>query len=337
MDGRQENKMKEAINEKSRNSRLVRFRKKHLNKYTFGKLAWSLFRTGLIIGISYVILYPLLVKLSVALMEKEDMYDMSVRWIPRHLTLENFRYAAHLMEYWEYLGTTAGVAAAATVLQVIFSSLSAYGLAKFQFRGRKALYLLVLLTMVIPPQTYITASYRQFRFFDVFGLGRLFGMEPISLVNTPWPLILLSVGCVAVKNGLFIFIMQQFFRNMPVEMDEAAYMDGAGPFRIFWRIILPNAVPALTTITVFSFVWNWNDLYTSSTYMPQMKMFPVALSDLNFVLMTKAGGASYVDPVEASQLTNAGVMIIQLPLLLFFLIAQKFFVEGVERTGLTGT
>lgn len=324
----------------SRKEALKRYRRKHINRYTPGKLAWSLFRAGLLIGLSYVILYPILLKLSVAFMERQDLYDMSVGWIPKHFTLENFSEVAVLMDYRKFFCTAIGMAALSTVIQVISAALAAYGLAKFEFRGKRLIYALVILTMIIPPQTYITASYRQFRYFDCFGLGKLFGMEPISLINTPWPVVMLSVGCVAVKNGMFVFILRQFFRNMPVELDEAAYADGAGPFRIFWQLTLPNAIPALTTVTVFAFVWNWNDSYTASTYMPQMKLFPTELSNLlvnisrGFGVDEISGGG--IDTLVASQLANAGALVMQIPILLFFLVTQKFFVEGVERTGLTG-
>lgn len=322
---------------KGKSEGIRRWFRKHVNKYAPGKWLWSLFRLGLIIGLAYVILYPLLIKISLAFMEQEDMYDMSVRWIPRHITLENFEAVDEILGYWKYFWTTLGYSAAATVIQVIFTALAAYGLARFQFRGRKLLYFLVILTMVIPPQTYITASYRQFRYFDFFGIGKIFGMQPISLINTPWPLLILSIGCCAVKNGLFVFILQQFFRNMPVELDEAACVDGAGPLRIFTRIALPNAVPALTTVTVFAFVWNWNDLYTASTYTPQFSLFSLALSRLTSLIELSVGGGGIVtDPMWISHLSNAAALMIQLPLLIFFLIAQKFFVEGVERTGLTG-
>lgn len=301
-----------------------------------GSWVWSLFRWGIIIGISYVILYPLFVKISVSFMNKTDMYDMTVRWVPKNFTLDNFRAVIPRMRYWEHLSTTLLYTLWFTFLQTAFTALAGYGLAKFRFRGRNVLYILVLLTLVIPPQTYITASFRQFRYFDFFGIGKIFGMQPISLNNTIWPVTILSIGCMGVKNGLFIYILQQFFRSMPKELDEAAWMDGAGPWKIFLRVALPNAMPAMTTVVVFAFVWNWNDLYSATTYMPSVPLLSTSLSKIVSTIEQSYGGWSFIDAVELSQLTNAGALLILAPILLFFLLAQKFFVQGIERTGLTG-
>lgn len=302
-----------------------------------GNLLWGLFRLGLIAGISYVILYPLIMKLSISFMSRSDMYDMSVKWIPRTPTLENFKEALQLLGYGEYFWNTLLLSVGATLLQVTSCTLTAYGLARFKFRGRNFLFFCVIFMLIVPPQTYTIASYNQFRYFNGFGLLKLFGSDAsVSLLNTPLPVFILSAGCAALKNGLFIYVLRQFFQKLPTELEEAAWVDGAGVFRIFRSIMLPNALPALTTVTVFSFVWTWNDLYSAQTYMPNMKLFATALSTLTFQITRAAGNASSVDVVGISMVTNAGALLIILPLLLFFFVTQRFFVEGVERTGLTG-
>lgn len=306
-------------------------------KQKLQKLIWGFFRYVIIIGVSYVILYPIFIKISVSLMSKSDMYDMTVKWIPKNPSLNNFIDVFEKLNYKNYFITTFLISSAATLIQLFSCTLAAYGFARFRFRGRNLLFILVILTLIVPPQTYIVTSYMQFRFFDMFGLFKLFNPNAvISLINTPWPLFILSFGCIAVKNGLFIYILRQFFYKLPMQLEEAAWVDGAGVFSIFYKIMLPNAIPALTTVFVFSFVWTWNDLYTATTYMPGMKLFPIALSNLTFQITQSFGGASSIDTVVLSMLTNAGALLIILPLILFFFIAQKFFVEGIERTGLTG-
>ena len=130
--------------------------------------------------------------------------------------------------------------------------------------------------------------------------------------------------------------MQQFLARLPGELEEAAWVDGAGVGRIFWQIMLPNAGPAMVTVSVLSFVWCWNDLYTASTYMPSMPLFSTLLNNLAFQISRAEGGGSVIDTVRLSMLTNAGALLIIVPLIVLFLVAQRFFVQGIERTGLTG-
>ena len=313
--------------------------KKHKKRRTskrLGGLVWKLFRFGLILGIAYVILHPLFVKLSVAFMSESDMYDMTVQWVPRKPTMDNFTEVLELVDYGRYFLTTVAVSGGAMLVQLISCSLAAYGLARFKFRGRGLLFGMVILSLVVPQQTYMVTTYGQYRYFDLYGILASFLKEPISLVGTPWPLLLMSFGCQAAKNGLFIYILRQFFSRLPGELEEAAWVDGAGVGAIFLRVMLPNAGPALTTVGVLSFVWTWNDLYTASTYMSSLPLFSTLLNSLTFSISRATGGWSVVDTVHLSMLTNAGALLIILPLIVLFILVQRMFVQGVERTGLTG-
>ncbi len=311
-------------------------RGKRWNSRRVGAMLYSLFRLGLIVGIAYVILHPLLVKLSVAFMSERDMYDMTVQWVPRHPTLQSFSEVLELIDYGKYFLTTLAVSAGATAIQLFSCSLAAYGLARFEFRGRNLLFALVIMSLVVPQQTYMAGTYSQYRYFDMFGLLSIFGVEPFTLIGTPWPLMLMSFGCQALKNGLFIYILRQFFARLPGELEEAAWVDGAGVGTIFLRVMLPNAGPALTTVGVLSFVWTWNDLYTASTYMSSLPLFSTLLNNLTFSISRATGGQSVVDTVRLSMLTNAGALLIIAPLIVLFMLVQRMFVQGVERTGLTG-
>ena len=315
-------------------------RTKKLNKAVVKRKAmkaiWSAVRWLMIIGICYVILYPLFVKISVAFMSKSDMYDMTVKWVPRTITLDNFKEVLERIDYVKYFLTTLGVSALATFVQVSSCTLAGYGFARFRFRGNKILFILVIVTLVVPQQTYMVTTYMQYRYFDFYGILGLFGISKTTLIGTVWPVVLMSMGCQATKNGLFIYILRQFLSRLPVELEEAAFSDGAGVFKTFFKIMLPNAVPVLVTVSVLSFVWTWNDLYTASTYMSSMPLFSTLLNNLSFQISRSSGGMSVIDTVKLSMLTNAGALLIIAPLLIMFLLAQKFFVQGVERTGLTG-
>lgn len=303
-------------------------------KQRIGRFLWAVFRLGILIGIAYVILYPLFLKLSIAFMSKKDMYDMTVKWIPRYPTWDNFKQAIELLNYGEYFRNTLLLSAGVTLIQMVSCTLTAYGFARFRFRGNKILFFFVIFMLIVPPQTYTTASYAQFVNFNFFGL--LGPLMNISLINTPWPVLILSLGCAGLKNGLFIYILRQFFMKLPNELEASAHVDGAGVFRIFYSIMLPNAVPALTTVGIFSFVWTWNDLYSATTYMPGMKLFPLALANLTGKFQSAMDLSTMPDMVSISTATNAAALLIILPLILFFFITQRFFVEGIERTGLTG-
>lgn len=268
-------------------------------------------------------------------MSKTDMYDMTVKWIPKHFTLDNFKRIFQIIDYNDYLMTQVFITLLSVLLQIITTSFAAYSFARFNFKFKNLIFFMILLTLIIPQQTYMVTSYMQFRYFDFFGIGQLWGMVGQSTLNTPIPIILISIGGVAPRCGLYIYVLRQFFTNLPIEIEESACVDGAGVLDTFWRIMLPNSIPALTTIVVFSFVWSWNDLYTAATYMPTMKLFPLLLNNLTSSVTTTLN-RSAVDMIEVSMLTNAGVLLILAPILIFFLVAQRFFIEGVERTGLTG-
>ncbi len=300
-------------------------------------VVWVIFRTVLLLGLAYLILYPILVKLSVSFMSRADMSDMSVHWIPRHPTLANYRDVLQLIDYFQYLAVTLLDTVGVTLLQLIACTLVGYGFARFNFRFKKLLFFCVILTLVVPQEAYRVSSYMMFRNFDFFGLGSIFHFKLGSLLNTPLPAIILSIGCQGTKNGLFIYIMRLFFESLPKEIEESAWVDGAGVFRTFVRIMLPNTVPALTTVGVLGFIWRWNDLYAASTYTPNWKLMALLLNRLTTEITRAEGGMSAaLDNVRVSMLTNAGALLILLPLIILFLIVQRFFIEGVEHTGLTG-
>ncbi len=292
----------------------------------------------MVIAVAYVILYPILTKISIAFMSKSDMYDMSVNWIPKNPTFENFKSVFKYSDFWGAFINTITLSALATIIQTATCALTAYGFARFEFKGKKILFLCVILMLIVPQQTYSTTAYLQFKNFNFFGLLSLFGSDwSISLINTKWPVLILSLGCAALKNGLFIYILRQFFYNLPKSLEEAAWVDGAGVFRIFRSVMLPNAVPALVTIMVFAFVWTWNDLYAAQTFMPSYPVFATFLSSLSYDMAAALRGEmEVIDTYAISTVTNAAALMIIAPILAFFFAAQRYFVEGIERTGLTG-
>ncbi|MFC4388614.1 carbohydrate ABC transporter permease [Gracilibacillus marinus] len=304
--------------------------------------SWIIFRTILIIGLSFVILYPILLKVSIAFKSKADLYDPTVVFVPRNFTLENFQYVMQTMNYFKVLLDSFLLAGGTMILTMIACALAGYGFARFRFRGRNVLFALVILTILVPPQTIMVPTYLQYRNFDLFGFIGLFnGGDGINLIGSYWPFIISSITGMGLKAGLFIFIFRQFFKGFPKEIEEAAHVDGAGVFKTFFQIMLPNAVPAIITVMLFAFVWQWNDIFYTTMFLDNAKVISMQLQSVGATIAhqlstSSGGGVGAVDPFYVSMLVNTGVLLAILPLLILYLFVQRHFVESVERTGIVG-
>ncbi|WP_407673420.1 carbohydrate ABC transporter permease [Paenibacillus silvisoli] len=309
------------------------------------ELLWSIFRYILIIGISFVIIYPLLQQISVAIKDKTDIYNPTIYMIPVHFTTENIRLAMSVLNYWPLLKNTLLFVCSTTLLQAASCALAGYGFARFTFPGRNILFTLVILTILIPSSTLMVPMYLHFRNFDVLGMVNLFsGKEGINMLNTYWPSLITAALANGLKSGLYIYIFRQFFRGMPAEIEEAALIDGAGGFRTFFTIMLPNAIPPLITVTLFAFVWQYNDTFYSSLFMSQSNLMAIKIASLPAdanqylpgILGVGAGSNVKVDPNLVSMIVDTGILLAIAPLVVMYLFVQRFFVESVERTGVVG-
>jgi multiple sugar transport system permease protein len=287
------------------------------------RLIWSVYRTLFIIGMSYIILFPLLKALLGAFRTPGDYMDPSVVWIPRHVTLDNIKSMAALMV--QPFKNTIRIEVVSTVLQVLSSCVVGYGFARFKFKGRGLLFGLVLFTIIVPPETVSIPSYVQFRFFQPLGFG-----PTINILHTAWTIYLPAIFGVGFRSGLFIYIFRQFFKGMPAELEDAARMDGCGTFQTFLRIMLPNAVPPLLTVFLFSVVWNWNEYLFAGMYLGQENK-----TLATWLYNGTSTGLPAENPGQYVQNYAAALLFI-LPLLLMFIVAQKYFIESAERTGIKG-
>ncbi|WP_242457371.1 carbohydrate ABC transporter permease [Insulibacter thermoxylanivorax] len=302
------------------------------------KWLWIIVRFVLIVGLSFVILYPILKKISTAIKDRADLYSPIVVWIPENFSLDNFRQAIRVMDYWETLLNTFTLAGMTTVLTAISCALAGYGFARLKFKGSNVLFACVVLTILVPPTTILIPMYLNLKDFSLFGLIPLFnGGKPVNLLNSYWPFVLTSMTAVSYKAGLFIFIFRQFFRGIPKEIEEAAYVDGAGVTKTFTHIMLPNAIPAIITVCLFSFVWQWNDSFFTTTYLTSSKVMSTQLSSLPHNLQVQlTAGVSQEDPFYLSMVQDTGILLAILPLIIIYLFVQRYFVESVERTGIVG-
>lgn len=286
----------------------------------------------LLIEISFIIIYPLLTKLSASLMSQEDMYDRTVTFIARHPTVENFVTVFQESYFLEALGNTVLVSLLAAVLQTAICSFTGFGLAKLKSRLGKIVMALVVLSILIPNQVILIPLYLKFRYFDIFGIYQLItGSKGPSLMNTLWPIVILSITGYGFKNGLFIFILRQFYKGVPEELEEAAAIDGYGTFQTFFRIILPMAIPMMITVFMFAFSWQWTDTFYSGIFFSNFKV----LANTIFT-MSSATAGSIGATYSASMFLHTGVLMAIAPLILIYVVAQRWIIGGIERSGLVG-
>lgn len=318
---------------------LKRMKAKYLTPKILGHFLVSLCKYTLLIGISFVILFPFLVKISSTFMSREDLLDQTVRYIPRNPTLDNLKVVLEESNYFAGLRNTAIISFMAASIQTFISAFIGYGLGRFKFKGRNLAFVFVLLTLLIPPQTLTVPMYLTFQQFDFYGLLGLFGMEPVSLISytvgwfpLPIPLLLLSLFGIGLKNGLFIFIMMQYFKNMPSELTEAAYVDGYGVFAAYFRIMLPLAKSMLATLFLLSFSWQWSDTFYSNMFFRSLDSLPKVLQSVFNLASQGATEGSLLGSVY----NNCAGLLIVAPLALLYLFTQRFFTQGIEKSGIVG-
>ncbi len=326
-----------------RTSLLTRIRLKFFTGSALANGVWWLFRFILLLGVSYVILQPFYSKIASSFMAREDFVDVTVKLLPKHPTLDTYRAIIEEADYFEALLNTTLLSVTTALLQTFMCSLVAYGFAKYKFKGSKLLFALVLLTMIVPHKTLRMAMQMKFNYFDI-GVGNVgilhllnsLGLgvpASIDLTDSLIPLYVLSAGALAFKNGLYIFMLRQFFRGVPDELEESAYIDGYGPIKTFFKIILPISVPMMITVFLFAFSWQWTDNFYVDTFYTMKG--PNLMSEI--IIIPKSLDTEYAGKVlyQAAIRNTAGILILT-PLLIVYLFCQRYLVEGIERSGLVG-
>lgn len=337
-----------------------RLKAKFLSTYFLTNVVWYIFRLCLLIGISYVILFPFLTKIASSFMGPSDFIDVTVRLIPKAFTLDTYKAVLSELGYWSALTNTFLLSFSAALVQMFVCSLIGYGFAKFRFKGNKILFMLVMLTMIVPHQTLQLSMYMSFRYFDILGIFQFLGgggitlfnhtflegavnivpaawskiwtPQGLNLCNTYAPLLILSLTGLAFKNGLYIYMLRQFFTGVPDALEESAYLDGAGTFRTFVQIILPLSIPMMITVFLFAFCWQWTDDFYTTIFFPSTKinLLTKIVAIPNSLKTEYAGRDLYYAAIR-----NTCGLVIIFPLVILYLFCQNFLVQGIERSGLT--
>lgn len=304
-------------------------RKRRLKNFTF-----SLVRYVFLIGLCFVILFPTIQQILMALRAPEDVNNPAVVWIPETWSLLNIQIAAIVLSYQRALVYSFKLSAIVMVLQLASTALAGYAFSRLKFKGSDLLFALVILTIVIPPQALSLAQYLYFR--------------DLGLIGKEGSIYLMSGLGMGIRSGIFIYIFRSFFKGLPRELEESAIIDGASVFRTFWSVMLPNARGALVTVALFAFVWQWNDAYYVKIFQVSTADFPLLTMELinaaegmyPALLYTGAldlvGQNVWENPLFLSLISNVAALLMMLPLLLMYLFVQKQFVESIERTGIVG-
>jgi len=312
-----------------------------------GKTVMSVVTGLLIAGLCFSILYPILNLVPIVFSSVEDLGNPNVIWLPLKGSLVSFKAAIRFVMPDGVMTLVKSVlyAAGIMVIQVFFSAMAGYSLARVKSIFSKIAFFLVILVFLVPRQSLLLAQYIYFKHFDVLGIMNLFTEAgEADIINNPVVLVLLAVFGFGVNQSLFIFIFSQFFKNIPKELEEAAMIDGCGFYKTYFRIMIPNAVPTISTVAILSFVWNYGDTYYTNYFNSDGNYMSTLLSTTfvgaNKTYVLNAMQTWYDIPVindyafDAAK--QAGVLIYLVPLLIVFLFAQSKLVENMESSGLVG-
>ena len=309
----------------------------YLLQKKIGDIGYRIIRAVLLFGLCFLILQPLVNKLSVSLMAEENLYDATVINIPRDWTLVNYKMVQEMIGYWKCLFNSAWVSLLVAVLQVAAATLVGYGFARFNFPLKKFWFGCVILLIIVPPQTIMSPLYLNFRYFDIFGIFTAITGNSLNLQKTMYPYLMMCATCMGLKSGLYIFMLRQYFRGVPKELEEAAYVDGCGNLQTFIRIMLPDAKSMIVSCFLFAYVWQWTDSFYSKMFLGNMELLPKGLNSIagridQFVRST--GYGTQASAGLLNQMISTGTLMAVFPLLVLYLFAQKGFVESLSQTGI---
>ena len=298
-------------------------------------------RTIFLVSFAYILLYPVLYMMSNAFRTAVDYIDPSVVWLPKTITFQNFFDAFKALKYMTSLKNTFILEVVSALIEVFTCSVYAYGLSRFKFRFKGVLVFLLILTILLPDVMLLIPRIMNFKHLDLLGIlgaiGNLTGTElRPNIVGTPLTFYLPSLFGVGLKGGIFIFIYMQFFSGLPNELEEAAWIDGAGPMRTFLQIVIPSSGVVFLTVFIFSIIWHWNDYYLALMYtLDDNRPLAVVLSNISNEVFNTFGEHSGASPLIFG-VPPAACLLFLLPPLVMYLFLQRFFIQSIDRVGIVG-
>ncbi len=282
---------------------------------------------GLLICIGFVYLYPVLYMFSTSFMNRDDLLDTSVKWLPSSLYMQNFIDAMKSMDFMSSLLKGVVIAGLPTLCNVIICMVIGYGFARYDFTGKKIMMGILLFTYILPSQVTMIPTYVLY--------------NNVGILGTLWAFVIPAIFGNGLNAPIFILIFYQFFKQVPKVLMEAAAIDGAGHFKSFFKIAVPSAIPAIITVVLFSFVWYWNESYLTEMYVRGLSTksvwtnLVIQLKNFDTSFETRATVGDTATSLNESVRMAATTLSI-LPLLIMYFFLQKQFVESIDRAGITG-
>ena len=283
-----------------------------LSRKSVRRAIWIASITGLVALGSIALLFPVAFMITTSLKTGGQAFLLPMRWIPGvefAPQWQNYPEALNFMKWQTVFGNTLTIAIAAMIGDAASATLIAYGFARFRAPGKNLLFGLVLATLMLPGIVRLVPEY--------LGYARL------GMVNSFWPLILPAWF----GSAFNIFLLRQFFTTIPIEMDESAKVDGAGPMRVLWDILLPQIRPALAVVLIGSFTFNWNDFLRPLIYLNSADSRTAAVALSFFSAMY--GGTPF-------HLMMAAALVMLIPVLVLFFALQRYYIQGVVISGVKG-
>ncbi len=309
-----------------------KFTKEKLHRFVFGTrekqgVGQQIVVYGLLICIGFIFLYPILYMISTSFMDRNDLLDSSVKWLPSSLYLDNYKDAAKSMDFWSTLLKSALIAGAPTIANVLVGMVVGYGFARYEFKLKKVFMGILLFSYILPDQVTMIPTYVLY--------------NDMGILGTLWTFVLPAMLGNGLNSAIFILIFYSFFKQVPKVLMEAAYIDGAGHFKAFFKIAIPSAIPAIITVSLFSFVWYWNESYLTEMYVQGLTTksiwtnLVIQVQDFDTSFNTRAQTGDTATSLNESVRMAATALSI-LPLFVMYLVLQRQFIESIDRTGITG-
>ena len=293
-----------------------------------------IFKFLVIVGICYVILGPIIGIISSSFFSDSDVTSALVFLIPQNPTTYRYELAIKYLNYLPTMGRALLYSLSLMVIQVIICSMVGYGFARYNFPLKKLLFGCVVVMIVIPTHTIMLPLYLSFAQFDIFGLFKLFTGSTKNLLASPIPMYILTVFGCGLRSGLYIYIFNQFFRGLPKEIEEAAFVDGASTWYTYFRIMLVNAMPSVITVAIFSMVWQYNDtFYANLFHISNNTVISIKIATIEASI---SNNEKILNPDILETFLDAGIVLVMAPIVLIYVALQKQFIEGVERSGIVG-
>ena len=304
---------------------IQKVRKINVKSHT-SSLLFKIFKYVFLIDVGFVFFFPFLYMIITSLKSPADIANSTIKWIPMSLWFSNFSVAAAGLHFWDGLTNSIILTVFSTAGHLFSCALMGYALAKYKNNLTKLLMVFVIISIVVPLQVTVMPQYIVF--------------AKLHWINTFLPIIVPSWLGFGLKGGLFVFIFRQFYTGIPNEIEEAARVDGCSAIKTFYKIIVPISMPPILVCTILSVVWHWNDSYLVSTFITDTNLSTITARLPNLYEILSSSNTS-LDNMQLQLIYNeavvmAATLLVVLPLLVFYFIIQRKFMEGVERSGIVG-